>query len=115
MESDKEVTADIEPPQTLDAMITTTNSEQDKSSHNIVWWIVLFVNAFQTLHVISDQAVAWLLKFLWVLLKFLGTYSPVIAKASKIFPSSLYLRDKVNAWKDNFFALRSLSKVSHIV
>ena len=94
--------ADIEPPQTLDAVIAATNSEQDKSSRSIIWWIVLFVNVFQTLHDISDQAIPWLLKFLWALLTFLGTYSPVIAKASKFFPSSLYLRDKLNAWKDNF-------------
>ena len=51
LESDKDIMADIELPQTLDAAIASTNSEQSKS---IVWWIILFVNVFQTVHLISD-------------------------------------------------------------
>lgn len=102
LESDKDIIADIEPPQTLDTEIVSANSEQNKSSRSIVWWIVLFINVFQTLHFISDQAIMWLLKFIWTLLTFLGAYSPIIAKASEKFPSLLYLRDKFNAWKDNF-------------
>ena len=79
-----------------------SNSEQDKTSISIVWWIMLFINVFQTLHFIPDRAIAWLLKFIYVLLRFLGAYSPIIARASEIFPSTLYLRDKYSVWKNNF-------------
>ena len=55
MESDKEIAADIEPPPLDDEV--TSNSEENKTSRSIVWWIMLFVNVFQTLHFISDQVI----------------------------------------------------------
>ena len=53
LESDNDVIADIEPPLLDDEL--TSNSEQNKSSPSIVWWIMLFVNVFQTLHFTSDH------------------------------------------------------------
>ena len=41
LESDKDIIVDIEPPQTLDDEIASANSEQNKSSHSIVWSLML--------------------------------------------------------------------------
>lgn len=55
---------------------------------------MLFISLFQTLHFISDQAISWLVKFLYVLLKYCGRYSPQLNRVADMFPCSLYLCDK---------------------
>ena len=54
----------------------------------------MFISLFQTLHFISDQAITWLVKFLYILLKYCGRYSPQLNQVADMFPRSLYLRDK---------------------
>ena len=60
----------------------------------VVWWIVAFISLFQTLHVIPDHAVAWLVKFIAILLKYFGQSAPKLQKVAVALPQSLYCRNK---------------------
>ena len=89
-ESDAEIAEDLEPPRNLD----TTEDELNPEQTSLIWWIMLFVSLFQTLHVIPQRAIGWLLCFFAALLQYLGKYSDFIQKVSAAFPSSVYLMDK---------------------
>ena len=52
------------------------------------------MSIFQTLHAISDTAIEWLLKFIGVLLHFFAQRTQQLKEAARLFPNSLYLRDK---------------------
>lgn len=54
----------------------------------------MFISLFQTLYFITDQAISWLVKFLYVLLKYCGRYSLQLNCVADMFPRSLYLHDK---------------------
>ena len=74
---------------------STPNASPAKAETDpLVWWIVAFVSVFQTLHCISDRGIAWLLKFLAVLLHYCGNLSPRLLRVSQALPSSIYLRDE---------------------
>ena len=79
IESDDEIELDLEassiPPHDipLDTPETT-----DQQSNIIVQWIVLLVSFFQSRFSITDRATTWLLQFLYILLKVLGTFSSKI-------------------------------------
>ncbi len=66
----------------------------DNEHTAIIWWLVVFTCTLQTLHSLPLQAVEWLLKFLAVLLTYLGSYANKIADIARIFPPTLYLRTK---------------------
>lgn len=89
-ESDAEIAEDLEPPPNLD----TTEDELNPEQITLIRWIVLFVSLFQTLHVIPQRAIGWLLCFFAALLQYLGKYSDFIQAVSVAFPSSVYLMDK---------------------
>ena len=79
------------------ASITNSGHAQWKfefEQHEVVWWLVAFTSAFETLHGLSSRASQWLSKLLSVLLMFLGRYSDTIAGISAAFSSSTYLRSK---------------------
>ena len=94
-ESDSEIEQDVEssPSPSLPPDITASPTPE-KKYEPLVWWIVVFVCIFQTLHSISDRAVAWLLRFIGTLLQYLGSISPQIKSMAESFPKSVYLRDK---------------------
>ena len=74
-ESDNEIEADLQSiPPPLFADSPPRHDEKDVKS--VVWWIVLFVSVFQTLHFIPEKAISWLIRFLCVLLKYLAQFSP---------------------------------------
>ena len=60
----------------------------------IVWWIVAFTCLFQSLHHIPVTAMQYLLNFLGGLFSLLGKRSPFISEIAKVFPRTLFLRDK---------------------
>ena len=60
----------------------------------VVWWIVAFISLFQTLHVIPDRAVAWLVKFIIILLNYFGRFAPKLQNMAVALPWSLYCRNK---------------------
>lgn len=64
---------------------------EDNSVRSVAWWIVMFLSLFQTLHFISDKAISWLIQFLYVLMKYLGTFSPQVAQIAEKIPRSLYI------------------------
>ena len=52
----------------------------------VVWWIVAFISLFQTLHVIPDRAVAWLVKFITILLNYFGRFAPKLQNMAVALP-----------------------------
>ena len=88
---DDEILADIQEQECLPLL---ADQNEDQESKAVVWWVIMFISLFQTLHFISDQAITWLVKFLYVLLKYCGRYSPQLNQVADMFPRSLYLRDK---------------------
>ena len=80
--------------QTPSTFSTPNASPAKAETDPLVWRIVAFVSVFQTLYCISDRAIAWLLKFLAVLLHYCGNLSPRLLRVSQALPSSIYLRDK---------------------
>lgn len=66
-------------------------SEDEREIDAVVWWIVSFVSLFQTFHFIPDKALLWLLKFVYVLLKYCGRFSPRVDRIAEKLPKSPYL------------------------
>ncbi|SMN01974.1 hypothetical protein SPONN_281 [uncultured Candidatus Thioglobus sp.] len=98
-ESDDEVEQDIEdhfcvPPDLDETGADFTSQRLDKEQTEVVWWVVAFTCAIQSLHSLPLRAIGWLLKFLVVLLTFLGKYSDKISNIAEAVPSSLFLRNK---------------------
>ena len=56
----------------------------------IIIWITVLLSIFQTRFFLTTRALNWLLKFLSVLLRFLGRYSTKIAKLAVRLPQSMY-------------------------
>lgn len=59
---------------------------------------------FQTLHVIQERAIAWLLRSFGALLSYFGKYSVFIEGVALAFPSSIYLMNRYmnehTSWKN---------------
>lgn len=88
MESDGDVDKDLcKPP----AFQQTLESPQKSSFEPVVWWIVAFIHLMRTLHKLPDRAVSWLIKFLCILLHFLGRRCERVAQIAEGLPQSLYL------------------------
>ena len=66
----------------------------DVECHTVVWWVVVFVSLFQTIHSISDKAISWLLKFIHALLKYCGQFSVKLECIARYMPGSLHRRDR---------------------
>lgn len=92
-ESDSEIDADINEGPLLPPM-NEEREVMDSEQKDLVWWLVVFTSIFQSLHGLSFRATQWLLKFLSILLLFLGRYSVKIAELAAAFPSTVYLRAK---------------------
>lgn len=73
----------------LREILKTMNQEL----HLVVRWIVMLIAIFQTRFFLTEHWIEWLLKFLSVLLSFLGKYSPKIAEIAVLLPTSLYRHD----------------------
>ncbi len=72
----------------------TSSPPEDNDVNAFVWWTVAFLSLFQSLHVISDKAIAWLIKFIATLLNYCAQFSPRLRYAANAFPQSLHLRNK---------------------
>ena len=88
-ENESEVEEDLEV--SIPSQEPEMNGEEE---HQLVWWIMLFLSLFQTLHAIPEKAISWLLCFLAALLKYLGRYSSFIERTAAVFPSSMYRMNK---------------------
>ena len=97
MESDNDVDEDLQckPP----LFQQNLESPQKSSDEPVVWWIVVFISLIRTLHKLPDRAVSWLIKFLCVLLHFLGRKCDRVAKIAQSLPQSLYLLNRYNTAK----------------
>lgn len=73
------------PPQDL-----PLNYGDNKEVHIIVEWIVLLVSLFQSRFVISNNAISWLLKFLYAVFRLLGRFSNKISAIAEAIPHSVY-------------------------
>ena len=61
-------------------------------------WVVVLLGVFQTRFCLTDNALAWLLRYLSVFLKALANlFSNTIADVAKQLPKSLYKHDKATA------------------
>ncbi len=90
-ESDAEIADDLESPPLPGG---SDEDQLDLEQQSLIRWIMLFITLFQTLHVIPERAVGWLLLFFSALLKYLGRFSPSIEAIAVAFPSSVYLMKK---------------------
>ena len=82
-------------------------SKDEREIDAVVWWIVSFASLFQTFHFIPDKALLWLLKFVYVLLKYCGRFSPRVDRIAEKLSKSPYLRDK--------YLKSSISTVQYVV
>ena len=68
IEENEEILPDLEdtvpPPFPPDDQLRQSDDEETQA---VVWWVVLFLSVFQTLHSISDQAIRWLITFVYSL------------------------------------------------
>jgi len=93
IESDMEIDEDIQieeanvpPPD-----VSLVQESPEKAELNIiVRWIITLLSIFQTQFFLTDRALKWLLKFLSVLLGFLGRYSTKVAELAARLPQSIY-------------------------
>ena len=53
-------------------------------------WIIVILSIFQTRFILTAEAMKWLLKFLVVLLRYLGKYSTKLTEIADYLPQSLY-------------------------
>ncbi len=83
IEEDTEILADLD-----DTIPATDHGDDDQESQAVVWWVTLFLSLLQTLHSVSDGAIRWLMKFIYVLLKYCGRYSPHLEHVAESFPRS---------------------------
>ncbi|CAB4011818.1 Hypothetical predicted protein [Paramuricea clavata] len=96
----KDLINDIENPRPLPA------KEDDKHIvHSLLFWLLYFLLIWQTSCYISDNGMAWLLKFLSSWFKLLGVIVPsdTLAQIVTAFPGTLYmLRQFFHFDRDNF-------------
>jgi hypothetical protein len=92
-EQDEDSEEPFEEP-SADSTEATPPSPEDKEVSAVVWWIVAFISLFQSLHVIPDRAIAWLIKFISILLNYCGQFSLKLKNVARALPRSLYLRNK---------------------
>ena len=94
MESDGDADKDLcEPPSFQQSL----ESPQKSSIEPIVWWIVAFIRLLRTLHQPPDRAVSWLIKFIYVLLHFLGSKCERVARIAEGLSQSLYLLSRYSS------------------
>ena len=91
-ESDVEIDEDIQlecahipPPDISDI----PESQEKAELCMIVKWIMTLLSVFQTRFYLTDRALKWIIKFLGVLLQFLGKYSTKIAELAPMLPQSM--------------------------
>ena len=89
MEIDEDVdieSANIPPPD-----VSLVQDSPEKAELNIVVkWIITLLSVFQTRFFLTNRALNWLLRFLGVLLSFLGSYSPQIAELATRLPRGIH-------------------------
>lgn len=98
-ESDNEIEDDIQDcvqsePNAPHIQMDSRHQVLDSEQAAVVWWVVVFTCTLQSLHSLSLRTIEWLLKFLVVLLTFLGRYSGKISEIARAVPSTLFLRTK---------------------
>ena len=78
-------------------------SSDERELNFLLKWIVTLLSTFQTRFFLTDKAITWLLKFLFILFEFLGKYSPKVARlASKIPQSPFKMNSITGAGHDTF-------------
>ena len=95
-ECDHEIDEDIpsyQSHESQDCLLDAGDSGDNLDSEQVatVWWLVVFTCVLQALHNLSSRTVQWLLKFLGLMLKFLGRYSHKVAGIAKAFLTTLYI------------------------
>ena len=70
-------------------LLSEDNEPENTEHHTVIRWILILLSIFQSRFFVTNQAMAWLTKFIKVLLTFLGKYSPKIAHIAAAFPVEL--------------------------
>ena len=93
-ESDTEIDEDIDNADSRCMSPLNDSDNEDVSSISerrvTVRWIIVILSIFQTRFILTAEAMKWLLKFLVVLLRYLGKYSPKLTEIADLLPQSLY-------------------------
>ena len=92
IESDVDIDEDIrDDTNRAPPIITLSDSDASEKteSHSVVKWIVVLLSIFQSRFFVTNRAMTWLIKFIGILLTFLGKYSPDVASIASIFPSKM--------------------------
>ena len=117
LESDDEIDHDIVssvPPQDI-----PLDNAEAQENHIILQWIVTLLLFFQSKFSISDAAITWLLKFLYALLKLLGTFSNQVCAIADGLPHSGYhlknskLRPQCDAFEKYNVCIKCNSLYTH--
>ena len=93
IETDVEIDEDVEiestnvPPPEVSLL---QESPEEAEVNMIEKWIITLLSVFQTRFFLTNRALNWLLRFLSVLLGFLGRYSPRIAELAIKLPKGIH-------------------------
>ncbi len=60
-------------------ILSDDDSSAEKEAHIVIRWVFMLMSIFQSRFFITGRAMTWLVKFIGILLTFLGNYSPKIA------------------------------------
>ena len=116
-EIDKDIDADVGdlfPSVAPQEILPLTPEHSEKRA--IVTWIVFLLLYFQTKFSLTDQALAWLLKFLCSLLNVLGMFSNKLQDISSELPQSVYsLTNCVFSDTVDLFKKRAVCKRCHSI
>ena len=108
VESDFEIDEDIEGAHVPPPDLPDIPESQEMAEINMITrWIITLLSIFQTWFFLTNHAVNWLLKFLCVLLQFLGRYSTTVAQLASHLPQSVY---KCNMTLKDIFKLNTFER-----
>ena len=82
--------ANVPPPE----VSLLQDSPEEAELNHIVKWIITLLSVFQTRFFLTNRALNWLLRFLGVLLGYLGRYSPKITELSTRLPRGMHQYNK---------------------
>lgn len=94
IETDQDIEHDLGASSLPPQDIPIDSPESSDQQANIVWWIALLVSYFQSRFSITNRAITWLLQFLYILFKILGTLSSKIYLIAGTLPRTLHRYDQ---------------------
>ena len=89
-ETEEDILEDINP-----SSLEVANNVGDRNASIFMYWIVTFILHLRSKYSLSDAVANVILKFMSILFRVLGAFSPICSSISRAIPSSLYKMQQV--------------------